>query len=142
MTMPLTYTRGLHSRPWAEVGSREDILESEIMMLNVQPLTDLLLSLPAALKVTVLLATILLSEGLTKTTLRLHQQGFLKAIPTAVVVLSGTVAGYVVGGPVVALLTAMCTLCALFITSGIRRAVKRSLQLRQYIDQIQARYKH
>ncbi|MFG6728531.1 hypothetical protein ACGY1D_13475 [Burkholderia pseudomallei] len=111
-------------------------------MLNVQPLTDLLLSLPAALKVVVLFATILLCEGLTKTTLRLHQQGYLKAAPTAAVALSGAIAGYFVGGPVVAVLTAMCTLCMLFVTAGIRRAVKRSLQLRQYIDQIQAKYKN
>lgn len=113
-----------------------------MLLLNIQPLTDLLASLPAALKVVVLLATIWLCRGLTETTLRLHKQGFLKAVPTAAVVMSGAVAGHLVGGPVVAVPTAMCTLCALFITSGIRRAVRRSAYLRKELAQIEAEYKH
>ncbi|WP_155644019.1 hypothetical protein [Burkholderia cepacia] len=111
------------------------------MMLNIQPLTDLLLSLPAALKVVVLLATILLCEGLTKSSLRLHAWGHLKAIPTAVVVLSGAVAGYFVGGPVVSMLSALSALSALLIASGIYRGVRRTAALRQRIAQIEAQYK-
>lgn len=113
-----------------------------MLLLNIQPVTDLLVSLPAGLKVVVLLATIWLCQGLTETTLRLHKQGFLKAVPTAVVMISGAVTGHLVGGPVVAALTAMCTLSALFITSGIRRAVRRAANLRKELAQIEANYKH
>ncbi|CAJ6207662.1 Uncharacterised protein [Burkholderia pseudomallei] len=110
--------------------------------INVQPLTDLLATLPAVLKVVVLLATIWLCGGITETALRLHQQGYLKAGPTAAIVLSGAVAGYALGGPVISVVTALCYMSALFITSGIRRAVRRSLQLRKRIAQLQANRMH
>ncbi|MDR5750351.1 MULTISPECIES: hypothetical protein [unclassified Caballeronia] len=106
-------------------------------MLNLQPVVDVIASLHPAVQVALLLGVIWGVRNVTENTLRLHRQGYLRAIPTFVVVSVGGVAGYIVGGAIVAIATTAMTTNSLVFAASMRLHAKRMARIRAFNEQFQ-----
>ncbi|MFM0378492.1 hypothetical protein PQQ72_15910 [Paraburkholderia strydomiana] len=106
-------------------------------MLNLQPVVDVIASLHPAMQVALLLAVIWCVRNVTENLLRLHRQGYLRAVPTLAVVSTGGVAGYIVGGAVVAIATMAMTANILVFAASMRQHVKRMVRIRAINEQFQ-----
>ncbi|MDN7408011.1 hypothetical protein QZM42_05555 [Burkholderia vietnamiensis] len=103
-------------------------------MLNLQPATAAIASLHPAAQAALLLAVILLARNATAHTLRLHRQGYLRTMPTVTVLAAGGVAGYFVGGEIIALATAISTANVLIVVAGMRRGLKAYARAKQHLE--------
>ncbi|MDR5813846.1 hypothetical protein QCE62_09635 [Caballeronia sp. LZ033] len=103
-------------------------------MLNLEPLTAAIAALYPAVQVALLLAVIFIVRNATEHTLRLHREGYLRAVPTVAVLLGGAVAGYFVGGEVIALATVISTANVLIVFAGLRKGLKAYARAKQRLD--------